>query len=141
MDLLSENIGLNERNKLLIKKAGKQYNVIALLLIVWTLFSLLTTITRLYKYLGADFEGWYDTFNLKIYSFLFIAYCIITCVQTYYYYTGVKLQNYAIEHNDQESFDLSFRYYVYGNRFSITSMLITIPTEIIFLYQELFIFE
>ncbi len=139
MDLLSESIALNERNKLLIRKAGKQYNVIAVLFTILSLLAFFIDAIRLYKYFGRDFKEWYNIFNFQVYSLVVIVYVVLICIQTYYYYKAIKMQNKAIDENEQGIFDLSFKQYVRGNSFAIASMLIYIPLEIILFYQEAFI--
>jgi hypothetical protein len=134
-DLLNQKLEITPACGIFIRKAGRQYNVIAILFTSATILGWLMAIWRFKRGLMGENNGWMYTFDYYIYPVLVILQGLCTLFQLYYYFNGVRLQNRAIAESNQLLFEKSFRHYFLGNRVSIISILINLSIEVVVVYQ------
>ncbi|MFT3979841.1 MAG: hypothetical protein QM687_05180 [Ferruginibacter sp.] len=122
MDLLTEDVKMSDTCKKLVQKAAYQYKRIAVLFGSLTILVMSLNLFIIYKYAFKSYSSWLADFSFKITPVYMIVYLIMSTFQVYYYYTGVQLQNKALDNNDQAMFEQSFAHYVKGNNMSMLAM-------------------
>ncbi|MBL0181450.1 MAG: hypothetical protein IPP96_03780 [Chitinophagaceae bacterium] len=136
-DKLTEKIYVDEEAEKLILFTFKQYKAVAIL---WTLISVITTIflsASIIKHRNHHFSNWVETFDFKIYPYLYFVVVLLNLALLFYYYNAIKCQTKAMSESNQVEFSKSFSLYKKGNYVSIASLFVNLFTQSIFLYQQL----
>lgn len=134
-DLLNAKLEVTPACEIYIRKAGRQYNTMAVLFSLMTLAGWIGSYWRIKAGLKMEASNWMNTFNYLIYPVALIFYGILTLMQLYYYYKGIKFQNKAISDFNQPLFEKSFRFYFMGNMLSIISMVFYLCMEAVMMFE------
>ena len=138
-DIITPKIEIDTKSEILIRKAARQYNIMAVLFFLLSLAGLSINLLRLRRLGFKDYVEWSSTFNFTVMPFVFIIYILLSSFQVYYYYKAIKTQRSALYHFDQQLFGKSFEYYVWGNRLSILCMSLYFFIDMVFVYQEIYV--
>jgi len=136
-DKLTGKIYVDEEAEKLIFSTFRQYKTVAVL---WILISAVTTVflsVSIIEHYNDHFSGWTQTFDYKIYPYMYSLVVLLNLILLFCYYNAIKCQTRAIKESDQVQFTKSFSFYKKGNYASIVSLSINLFTQSVFLYQQL----
>lgn len=135
-DIITERIVVDENCERLIRQNVIQYNYLAILFFLYSLFNFILVIARLIKNNALHNNTSVNHFYYLIYPLATLLNISLAVTSAVLHFKALRLQQSSIDQQQQYFFSKSFEYYRRGNGISIVNISLSIVMITYILFKE-----